>query len=84
MRASIRKMGNSSGIIIPKPVLAEIGAAAGDEMRLTVEGRRIVLEPVAGTPRAGWNDDAKAIAAADDDKLVWTEFGNADDTALQW
>jgi antitoxin component of MazEF toxin-antitoxin module len=28
MRTVVRKMGNSSGIIIPKPFLAEIGTAA--------------------------------------------------------
>jgi antitoxin MazE len=84
MRASIRKMGNSSGIIIPKPVLAEIGAVAGDTMRLSVEGRRIVIEPVTPGPREGWGEDARAIASANDDALVWPEFGNSDDPSLEW
>ncbi len=29
MRAQLRRMGNSSGIIIPKPVLAQLGVTPG-------------------------------------------------------
>jgi antitoxin MazE len=35
-------------------------------------------------PRQGWAEDAKRIASADDDQLVWPEFANEDDTALDW
>ena len=34
MRASIRRMGNSAGIILPKPVLAELGLQVGDDCSL--------------------------------------------------
>ena len=33
MRAPVRKMGNSSGVIIPKPVLMQIGVEAGDDLK---------------------------------------------------
>ncbi len=83
MRARVRKLGNSSGVIIPKPILSQIGIETGDDLDLSLEEDRIVLAPVKRHPRARWADAAKRIAAADD-SLVWPEFGNADDTALKW
>lgn len=84
MRSAIRKMGNSSGVIIPKPLLSEIGAKAGDDVELVVEAGRIVIAPIRVHPRAGWADDAQDIALAGDDTLVWPAFVNADDGDLTW
>ncbi len=84
MRSAVRRMGNSSGVIIPKPLLIEIGAKAGDDVEMLVEAGRIVIAPVHVPPRAGWAEDAKRIAEAGDDALVWPEFGNADDGDLTW
>lgn len=84
MRTAVRKMGNSSGVIIPKPLLVEIGAKAGDEVELVVEQGRLVLTPLVGRPRAGWADDARRLAAEGDDALVWPEFGNEGDESLTW
>lgn len=84
MRTSVRKMGNSSGVIIPKPILAEIGVEAGDDLDLSLDDDRIVLAPVRRHPRAGWAEAAKRIAESGDDALAWPEFGNADDADLEW
>ncbi len=84
MRAPVRKMGNSSGVIIPKPVLMQIGVEAGDDLDLSVDEGRILLAPVKRHPRAGWADASKRIARANDDALVWPEFGNDDDADLKW
>jgi antitoxin MazE len=84
MRAPVRKMGNSAGIIIPKPILSQVGVEAGDDLDLSLEGRRIVLVPAKRHPRAGWAAAAKEIAEQRDDKLVWPEFGNDDDRDLKW
>ena len=84
MRASLRKMGNSSGVIIPKPILAQIGVAAGDDLDLSVEAGRLVLAPAKRHPRAGWADAARRIVETGDDALVWPEFGNVDDADLKW
>ena len=83
MRSALKKFGNSAGIVIPKPVLAEIGAKAGDPVELSVEDGRIVIQPVT-TPRDGWAEDARRIAAAGDDVPVWPEFANAEDDELTW
>jgi len=84
MRAPIRKMGNSSGIIIPKPILRQIGVEAGDDFDLSLDDGRIVLVPARRHPRTGWADAAKRIAETGDDALVWPEFGNAGDVDLEW
>lgn len=84
MRAAIRKLGNSSGVIIPKAMLDAAGVAVGDAVDMTLVEGRIVLAPVARRARSGWAEASKGLAKAGDDALVWPEFGNADDAALDW
>ena len=84
MRAAIRKLGNSSGVIIPKSLLAEIGIAAGDAVDLSLEDCRIIITPQKKRPREGWAEASRAIAEAGDDALVWPEFGNIGDDELTW
>lgn len=84
MRAPVRKLGNSSGVIIPKPILLEIGVEVGDDLQLSLDNGRIVLAPMKRHPRAGWAKAAQRIAEAGDDDLVWPEFGNFGDQNLKW
>lgn len=84
MKSAIRKMGNSHAVIIPKPVLAEIGAKVGDEVDMKVEKGRVIIAPVKNHPRAGWAEDSKAIHDAGDDKLVWPDFPNEADNDWKW
>ncbi|HEY5105315.1 MAG TPA: AbrB/MazE/SpoVT family DNA-binding domain-containing protein [Caulobacteraceae bacterium] len=84
MRSAVRKMGNSSGVIIPRPLLIEIGAKAGDDVELVVESGRIIIAPVHTHARAGWAKDAERLSLAGDDALIWPEFGNAADADLAW
>lgn len=84
MRVQLRRMGNSSGVIIPKAVLAQLGVEAGDSLDLALRDDRIVLVPVKEHPRAGWAEAARDIAEAGDDALVWPEFGNAGDEDVRW
>jgi antitoxin MazE len=84
MKTAIRKMGNSQGVIIPKPLLTEIGAAANDHVDIKVENGRIVIAPLNCDPRAGWAEDSKRLAKAGEDSLVWPEFSNTGDENLEW
>jgi len=77
-------MGNSSGIIIPKPLLNEIGIKAGDDVDLRVEGDRLVIEVLKPHVRAGWAKDARRIAEDGDDHLIMGEFDNDGDGDLVW
>lgn len=83
MRSAVRKMGNSSGIILPELVLEEIGSKAGDEVDVQMQDGSIVISPVRATARAAWDADAARIAA-DGEEPAWPEFGNDGDAALTW
>lgn len=82
MKIAIRKMGNSQGVIIPKPVLTQLGLESEAEM--SVESNAIVLRKPRNSVREGWAEAGKAIAASGDDALAWPEFGNAGDADLVW
>jgi antitoxin MazE len=71
-------------VIIPKPLLGEIGVEVGDAFDVKLEEGRIVLAPVTQRPRAGWAEASREIAQAGDDALVWPEFGNVGDDDLVW
>jgi antitoxin MazE len=83
MKSVIRKMGNSQGVLIPKPVLTELGADIDDVVEMNVRKGKLVIEPVTH-PRAGWAEASKAIHAAGDDKLVWPDFPNDFDKDWKW
>lgn len=84
MRAGVRKLGNSSGVIIPKALLLEAGVAVGDTVEMTLEAGRIVLSPIKARLRNGWAEASKNLAETGDDVPAWPEFGNSDDEALDW
>ena len=75
MRAAIRKLGNSSGVIIPKSMLAEVGLAAGDAVDLSLEDGRIAITPVKRRPREGWAAAFAEIGDLRDEDLDWLGFG---------
>ena len=82
MKAVIRKMGNSQGVLIPKPVLAQVGLEG--EADMVVENDSIVLRKPRKKVREGWAEASRALAEAADDKLAWPEFGNESDRDLKW
>lgn len=82
MEVVIRKMGNSQGILIPKPILAQLGLEGVADLQ--VNDGVIEIRSIKRNPREGWAKDSQRIAQAGDDQLVWPEFGNAGDPALVW
>jgi antitoxin MazE len=81
---TIRQIGNSQGVVIPKPVLAQVGLNPDTGAEMTIEGGALVLRRPVGPARAGWADAARKIAEAGDDALVMGEFGNTADAELAW
>lgn len=59
MRASIRKVGNSRGIIIPAALIASCGF--GSEVEISIDGQRLVIE-AAHSQRLGWLDGYKPVS----------------------
>ena len=82
MVTEIRRIGNSKGIIIPKPMLREAGLEKEAEIAL-VRGIIMLRKPKSNL-RRGWAEASRRIAKAGDDKLIWPEFGNQNDGDLQW
>jgi antitoxin MazE len=46
MRIEIVKWGNSTAVRLPAVVLRELEVAIGDQLDLSIKGRKITLEPV--------------------------------------
>ena len=46
MLAKVQKWGNSQGLRFPKAILEEARVNVGDEVRVSVRGRKIIIEPV--------------------------------------
>ena len=82
MKVAIRKIGNSQGVVLPKPVLAQVGFE--EEAELTVEGGAVVLRKPARAVRVGWAAAAEKLSEADDDGLVLGEFANEGDAQRTW
>ena len=80
LKTSIRRIGNSRGVILPAAVLEEVGATA--ELDLTVKGGRIVLEPIR-EPRKGWFGHGLAEKADLQDR-EWERAPLSDDSEWQW
>ncbi|PTB22454.1 AbrB/MazE/SpoVT family DNA-binding domain-containing protein [Trinickia symbiotica] len=82
MKTTIRRMGNSQGILIPKPILVQLGFE--HEVEMEIEGDALVIRRPRKKAREGWADASKRLAAAGDDALVMGEFGNSEDAEWSW
>jgi len=83
MRSALRKMGNSTGVIVPRPLLAALGASTGTELELSVENGRLIAAPVRAEARRGWAEAAAAMNLADE-APAWPDVANDGDDALSW
>ena len=82
MEVAIRKMGNSQGVLIPKPILAQVGLEGTADLQ--VRNGVIEIRAVRRNLREGWAEDARRVAGQRDDALVWPEFANDGDNELVW
>lgn len=82
MKTTIRKMGNSQGVLIPKPFITQLGLES--EVEMTVEDDAIVLRRPRSGAREGWAEASKLIAKRGEDTLVLGEFSNDGDKELEW
>ncbi|MFS0772168.1 hypothetical protein [Sphingomonas sp. 1P08PE] len=82
MQTSLRRMGNSVGMIVPRSALTQIGATTGTRFDLEVRDGKLVASPVEASVREGWALAAAAIA--DDDAPEWRAPGNEADADWTW
>jgi antitoxin MazE len=82
LHVSVRAIGNSRGVVIPKMLLKQLGVEG--EMDMELEGEKIILTKPKNTVRQNWANDAKAIALAGDNKLITGDFNNENDGDWAW
>lgn len=84
-QTALRKMGNSSAMIVPRSILSEIGLSIGAAFDLRVEDGRLIGTPVATAGRAGWAEAAAAVAEAETpEEAEWRGMAAEGDHDLTW
>ncbi|MDO5036132.1 MAG: AbrB/MazE/SpoVT family DNA-binding domain-containing protein [Porphyromonas sp.] len=68
MRASIIKIGNSNGVIIPSRVLKTLGLTEKSVVSMYFDADGITIKKA--PPRAGWAEAAKKMRANEEDALL--------------
>lgn len=76
MQSTLRKMGNSTGMIVPKAILDQLGLVSGAKVDLRVEDGKVVAEPVKRNVREGWEEAARLIGAEPltEEEQDWLDF----------
>ena len=86
LQSTLRKMGNSTGMILPRAILDQLGLSSGTKVELRVEGGEVIARPVKRKVREGWEEDAKRIGAEGltAEEREWLEFddGIVDDSPI--
>src|SRR5437588_13013472 len=84
LNVTVRRIGNSQGVVIAKPFLLQAGLAGEAEM--AVERGAIVLRKPRKRVREGWAAAARAVAGADarEDEMLAGELSDAGDSKLAW
>ena len=77
MKANLISIGNSKGIRIPQVMLRE--CRIEDEVELTREDDTIVIKPVKGRPRRGWDKAFKLMHERKDDAILIDEALDMED-----
>lgn len=82
MKTKVRKIGNSFGIIIGKQILDQLHVT--DEVSLSVQDSKIIIEAVKSKPRENW-EEMLLKANSLKDKEVLEYFDNDfDKTEWTW
>jgi antitoxin MazE len=84
IHVTIRQIGNSQGVVIPKPMLAQLGLDSQVGAEMTIENGALVLRRPSAPVRNGWAAASIKVAEAGDDGLVMGEFGNSEDAEWAW
>jgi antitoxin MazE len=80
MNVTVRKIGNSRGVIIPAAMLAACNIK--DSVDVALEGGSLVLRP-ASEPRKGWFDDYASTDEEVSEVRDWDGIP-ADEAADEW
>lgn len=84
MLTTVRKVGNSRGVLIPAAFLAS--CQIEDQVEMHLQDGQIVIKPVKRTLRAGWFAPPAAAVSASEALQVqdWDSAPLADDSEWVW
>lgn len=84
METSIRKLGNSAGLILPAPLLKSLNLTIGQQFEIEKEGGRLVLTPKARKryTAAELNAQCNPQAPMPEDLVTWENAPAAGSEAL--
>lgn len=84
MKTAIRKMGNSQGVLIPKPFLLQTGLDIG-EVEIEVENDAIIIRKPKKKSREGWAQACQQIAARTAEQAIaWPLIPSDVDAGFSW
>lgn len=83
MRTTIRKIGNSSGIIINKVMLDALRIEEKDELELSIQEGKIIISK-AKEPRKNWKEQFLNAGSANDESLEMDFQNEFDDKEWTW
>jgi antitoxin MazE len=85
MQTSLRKMGNSTGMILPKPILKALGVSTGTIVELRVEKGEVIGRPLSLPEHESWAEDAARIGALPltEEEQDWMD-APSDDSDWEW
>ena len=86
IQSTLRRMGNSTGMILPKPILDQLGLASGAKVELRVEDGEVIARPAKRKVREGWEEAAKRIGAEGltDEEKDWLDMPSDFDAEWEW
>lgn len=83
MKTSIIKIGNSQGLLIPKPILKQCGF--NGEVELEVHNNKLVIKPTAHPhPRKNWAKEFQTMVQNRDDELIGFTQNQWDENEWEW
>ena len=78
MTTTIRNIGNSKGIILPKNILAQCDIET--DVSIEVKDHRIIITASPEPKRKGWEKAFKEMAENNDDTLIMPDIFNDENT----
>ena len=83
MKTKLRKIGNSSGIILSKRILEQLEIEEKDELKLQVKDGKIIIEKISEV-RGNWKEQFVKAGSLNDEDYEMTFSNQFDEEEWTW
>lgn len=83
MKTKLRKIGNSSGIILSKRILEQLNIEENDELKLAIKDGKILIEKVSEA-RVNWKEQFLKAGSLEDNEHEMTFSNQFDEEEWTW